>query len=110
MISYSLRSCRVTQLVSPVSCSSSCSCVIGMSFCSALSHPSKTPYLKYTFKEPSVQSQPCRDSMVESGYRCQAVLNKSRQRCLLKRYQKAIDLKLLNLCSTFLRVFDSSAI
>ena len=81
-----------------------------MSSCSALSHPSKIPCLRYTFQEPSAQSQPCRDSMVGSEYHYQAVPSKSRQRCLLTRYQKANDPKPLNLCSTFLRVFDSSAL
>lgn len=81
-----------------------------MSFCSALSHLSKAPYLKCTALELRAQSQPCLDSKVESVYHYQIGLSKSKLRCPLKLCQKVIGPTLSNLCSTFPPVFDNSVL
>lgn len=110
MISGSLSSCTAITPVFKVSCSSFCTCVVGKSYCSTLSHPSKTPSLKCISRELSVRSQLCRDNRAESEYHCLAGLSTSRQHYLPKQYQKVIYPTLSNLYSTFLLVFDSNVI
>jgi len=110
MITRFLLACRVLQRVFLAHCNSCGTYAAGMSFCSALEHPSAAPYLTDSVRELSAQNQLCRGSKAVSEFRYQVGRNRSMRHYRQERYQIASGRELSNLYSTFLRVFGSNAL